>query len=426
LEQPLSYSSTQSILSDVLAEHVDEIANVYGTRSVIARAPHVKLSDLGKFDSRIAAHLAGLELAGELAWPLCEFALAAPSAGSLFAATLCAILDKRPDRLDRLSSVAAADDDIAPGLVSALGWVERERLQGIAVRLLRSNSWFNQSLGISSCAAHGVDPGLSRGPWLHSANSKVRARSLQCVGELGIVGLVSTCTDYVEDTDLECKFWAAWSAVLLGNRTKALDMLTAVALEPGAHRERALRLTLLAAGRDEAHELLMDLASRSIEQRWLIKGAGWVGDPSYVPWLVDLMGQAKFARIAGEAFSLITGADIVGDKLEGPSVADAQAGPNDDPSSPDTEMDPDWGLPWPAVERVRTWWAAHAQRCVAGERYITGAPVTRNHCSRVLASGYQRQRVVAAEWSSVMSPGVPLFDCCAPAWRQSRALAQLA
>ena len=34
------------------------------------------------------------------------------------------------------------------------------------------------------------------------------------------------------------------------------------------------------------------------------------GDPAHVPWLIDQMHQEKLARIAGEAFSMITGVDI--------------------------------------------------------------------------------------------------------------------
>ena len=48
------------------------------------------------------------------------------------------------------------------------------------------------------------------------------------------------------------------------------------------------------------------------------------------------------------------------------------------------------------------------------------------HCLQVLATGYQRQRLAAAEHLSLLTPGTPLFNVAAPAWRQQRLLAKRA
>ena len=53
-----------------------------------------------------------------------------------------------------------------------------------------------------------------------------------------------------------------------------------------------------------------------------------------------------------------------------------------------------------------------------------GDPVTRARCIDVLKSGYQRQRILAANHLRLLDPGTPLFNTSAPAWRQQRLLAQ--
>jgi uncharacterized protein (TIGR02270 family) len=88
-------------------------------------------------------------------------------------------------------------------------------------------------------------------------------------------------------------------------------------------------------------------------------------------------------------------------------------------------MDPDDGLPWPDVTRIRKWWKANGSRFAAGTRNFMGAPVTREHCIQVLKTGYQRQRILAAHYLCLLTPGTPLFNTSAPARRQQALLANM-
>jgi uncharacterized protein (TIGR02270 family) len=144
-----------------------------------------------------------------------------------------------------------------------------------------------------------------------------------------------------------------------------------------------------------------------------------------VPWLIEQMNSDQFARQAGESFSLITGADLAWLDLERKPPEGLETGPNDNPDDPNVDMDPDDGLPWPDVDRVKRWWSANLNRFAAGERYFIGQPVTPAHCIEVLKTGYQRQRMLAAFHCTLQQPGTPLFEWRAPAWRQQQALARL-
>ena len=44
--------------------------------------------------------------------------------------------------------------------------------------------------------------------------------------------------------------------------------------------------------------------------------AGAIGDPEFIPWLIDQMKILPLARPAGEAFTLITGVDLAYRDLE--------------------------------------------------------------------------------------------------------------
>jgi hypothetical protein len=54
-----------------------------------------------------------------------------------------------------------------------------------------------------------------------------------------------------------------------------------------------------------------------------------------------------------------------------------------------------------------------------------GQPLNRDHCLKVLKEGFQRQRIAAAVYLSLLNPGTPLFEWRAPARRQQRLLAEM-
>jgi uncharacterized protein (TIGR02270 family) len=122
---------------------------------------------------------------------------------------------------------------------------------------------------------------------------------------------------------------------------------------------------------------------------------------------------------------MVTGLDFDVNGLEGDRPVDVELGPNDNPDDPNVEMDPDDGLPWPDVDKVKKWWADNASRFQKGTRYFMGAPVARERCLDVLKNGYQRQRILAAHYLCLLEPGTPLFNTSAPAWRQQRLLAKM-
>jgi uncharacterized protein (TIGR02270 family) len=177
---------------------------------------------------------------------------------------------------------------------------------------------------------------------------------------------------------------------------------------------------------DQAQSWLRQFAQDPPDVRLLIQGAGIAGDPAYVPWLIQHMAEKQSARLAGEAFSLITGLDLAYLDLEvEPPEGGSGAGPNDDPADANVDMDADDGLPWPDPERITRWWDANGARFDPGARYFMGGTLTREQALRTLKEGFQRQRIIAAHYLTLLSPGTPLFEWRAPARRQQQQLATM-
>jgi uncharacterized protein (TIGR02270 family) len=237
--------------------------------------------------------------------------------------------------------------------------------------------------------------------------------------------LLQACVESIGDEDPTARFWASWAAVLLGDRGAALHELVRMAEDGGPHSTRALALALQATTATDAHRVLQRLAVDPTHRRQLVVGSGLGGNPGYVPWLMQQMRNPETARAAGEAFTLITGADLEVLRLSQSRPDGFEAGPNDNPNDLNVDVDPDEGLLWPDVAKVEQWWNANSSRFEPGTRYFMGRPVTREHCIEVLKNGYQRQRILAAHYLCLLNPGTPLFNTSAPAWRQQRLLAEM-
>lgn len=408
----------------IIQQHAEESAHLRHVRSIQVSAPHVKLHHLRRLDDRLMAHLDGLAVAGEYGSSVCEAALQSPGVGEVFAATVRAIEEKDQSRLHKLFALMIAVPEAQRGLISAFGWTSAQYLQGTCAELLASMEPFQRQVGISACVMHGVDPGAILTQSLTHPEMQLRARVLRATGQLGRRDLLAACENALRDGEEACRFWAAWSALLLGSRGKALETLGTFVLLPNAYRQLALLVFKLMAP-SQANELLKVLARDPANMRLLIQGAGIAGDPYYIPWLVRQMEDPKLARLAGESFSFITGLDLAYLDLERNAPEGVEFGPNDNPEDENVAMDEDDNLPWPDPTKIQAWWEANKSHFKNGERYFMGAPVTREHCINVLKEGYQRQRIAAAQYLCLLEPGTQLFPTSAPAWRQERWLTKI-
>jgi len=417
-------AANRATLLRVVEQHLEDVVVLHANRELLLSTAPARLLNLLRIDERLAAHLDGLSIARDQGWHLCEAALEVPSRGAVFAATVRVIGDKRRDRLDRLFVLAQADPAACAGLSAAFGWVDPRELRGLVTEFLASAQSFPRLISVVASAMHRVDPGLAAWRLFEDTNPLVRARAFRTAGELGKREMVPALTRSIADDDLNAQFWAAWSAVLLGDRSAALEFLKATAPNP-AVSSRGWQLVLQTLPVEDAHERLKAIAQDAGRIRALIKGTGLCGDPTYVPWLIDQMADDRLARLAGESFSMITGLDLAWLDLESKPPEGLETGPNDDPEDPNVEMDEDDGLPWPNQAKIQAWWRANGARFTGGVRHFMGVPPSRAHCIDVLKNGYQRQRIVAAYYLCLLDPGTPLFEWRAPAWRQQRELAQM-
>lgn len=402
----------------VVYQHLEDAASLRQTRSVLVRAPHVRLHLLRRLDDRIAASLDGLAVAGDLGQRLCVAALEAPSRGAVFAATVSAIEGRNPPLLEQLLALAEAELEARIGLVSAFGWVPAASLRGIIKALLGSPHPFHRDIGLAACGMHHADPGAVLDDAIGRPDGRMRAVSV--AGHLGRLDLLPACLAGLAHEDPHQQFSSAQSSVLLGDRWAAVEKLSNLALECGPCQMAASLLVFKLLPAEQVRGLLQSMAQDPSWIRTLIRAIGAAGDPHYVPWLIAQMNDLALARLAGESFCMITGADLTRLDLERAPPDDLESGPSDNPDDESVAMDEDDSLPWPEPDRIAAWWREEGGRFLPGTRYFVGEVPSPAHCLSVLRTAPQRQRVAAAEYLCLLQPGIRLFPTRAPAWRQRR------
>ena len=399
-----------AFIAEIVEEHADEAAFLFRIRDAAATAPHYDRARLGELDERLEAHLDGVRIAGEKGLEIAAESLDEDEPGTAFTLAVLAAERASEELLAPALELAEVSPGLSRGVIAGLAWAPFAAARGVLAPLLApSASGLHRRIGIAACAAHREDPGEALTYALFDEDAALKARALRAVGELGRVDLADTVrAELAFAGGDERRFWAAWSAALLGVEA-AVPALWSIADGGGPFAERACALVMRRLDVREARARLESLGAVAEHARAAIAGAAALGDPALAPWLLTMTASPDLARVAGEAFATITGATIEG-PLAAAAPAGFHAGPSDDPADTRVAMDPDGPLRWPAVAALQSWWSARESDFRRGSRYLGGAPMTAPALESDLVHAHQRRRAGAAIELTLRQPGRPLTE----------------
>ncbi|WP_339487736.1 TIGR02270 family protein [Pseudomonas rhizophila] len=409
------------VTSVVLDQHAEEASFLAVLRDYALRAPHYDIDHLDKLDNRLDAHLDGLRIAAPGGLETLLTQLGPHAIGEMFVCVVLAFEAANAKVLSRLSEHLRSALETERGYLMALGWLDWERVSPWIERMLASPEPLFRRLGLAACGMHRHDPGPALLAVLSDADPSVLARAARTAGELRRRDLLPAIRTHRQHEDAATRFWTNWATAQMGD-AQALEPLRQFAEQPGQFQYRALCVLLAWQEREPSIAWIRQLVQDPRDRRIGIQALGLLGDPVCVPWLIQQMSDLPYARVAGEAFSLITGADLALLDLELRDLPDFDAGPNDDPQDTNVAMDPDENLPWPDPQLITAWWQAHGGDFQAGVGYVLGQMQSEASFRQALAHGQQRQRIAAACGIARFRPNEVLFPTSAPAWRQQQLL----
>src|SRR5271157_4803893 len=406
-------------ITAIVEQHNGEAAFVWFLRDHAVTLPNYSLVDLSRLDNRLEAHIDGLRIAGEPGWIITRTALVENGEpGAVFTAGVLALESGVPEKIGQAVEVGTATPEAWRGLISALGWLTYEQASKHIKTLMAAEEPAVIRVGIAASAIHRRNPGPALLGAFGADDPGLRARAFRAAGELGFVDSHITLRANLRAKDPTVRFWAAWSNALLIGHKDAVTYLQNVAEAGGRFAERAAQMAMRRLSPIDAKLWLKRLVKELGQKRIAVIAAGAFADAEAIPFLIDQMKVPMLARVAGESFSLITGARLDYDKLEGQKPDSFEAGPTENPEDEDVSIDADLSLAWPDQDLVKKWWNARQGNFARGTRYLLGQPITPESLRLALKNGYQRQRAAAALELAILKPGRPLFEVRAPGFRQ--------
>jgi uncharacterized protein (TIGR02270 family) len=398
------------VIQDVVAQHAEEAAFLWTTRERAVGVPRYSLKSLAALDERVDAHLDGLRIAGDAGWALCRANLENAEASVVF--PLAVLAFETGDRQRMLDALTAGciSAETRRGLVSALGWLDYQTVAPWVRRLLDAKAAAHRAIGVAACAVQRQDPGAALTSSIDDPDPILRSRALRAVGELKRRDLLNQVRHHLTDEDEQCRFWAAWTLTLYRDRA-GLQSLAQWLGKGDRFGRLAILLSVRAMSLEDGRHWIRTMANDPGLRRCAVIGAGALGDPSSVPWLIGNMQSPELSRLAGEAFSMMTGVDLEAQDLDqdGPGPASGEAA--DEPSAVDApDLDEDSHLTWPKHALVEQWWRIHRADFQDGMRYLAGQPLTTPAAREVLRAGNQRQRAAAAIELALREPDEILFE----------------
>jgi uncharacterized protein (TIGR02270 family) len=403
----------------VVSQHAEEASFLWTLRNRAVREPHYSLHDLSKLDERVEAHLDGLRNAADAGWNVCRSNVADQGPAGIFPLAVLAFGSGDRERMLEVLTAGCSTDETFSALVSAMGWLEYDVISPWLLRLLEAKLSVHRAVGVRGTAIHRRDPGQVLTASIDDVDASLRARALRAAGELKRLDLIDHVARHLKDEDDSCRFWAAWSLILLGESTHLSALSKYIERDDGTS-VRALNVVLRAVNVDEGRRRVTALVKEPRLLRLGVMGAGILGDPVSVPWLIKKAELPSLARLAGEAFTMITGASL--SYLDLDQDAPPTAPDEGTPIEEILDLGYDSNLPWPSSDALTRWWNDNNQRFSSGSRYLNGATIDAASLANTLTSGFQRQREAAALELAILETHRPFFEIRARGSRQQQLL----
>lgn len=400
-------------------QYADDASFLWLLRRNAVNQPNYYLHDLTELDQRIDAQLDGLMTAPEESWEICEASLSSQQPGEVFVSAVLAFRSLDVRKIQIAVEAGLSDINARAGLVSAMAWLPGRLVHSWTKKFLTSKDLDHKYLALSVCSARREDPRdyltsiLQRSDCLEHVN--LYARALRLIGELKRFDLLPELLRGISAENKTIKFWALWSAILLGEK-HLVSQLQDWVFKPNPLQSRAIDLCFRVLPTDSAREWISRLAQNPANQRMLIRAAAVLGDPQAITWLLNQMRTPGLTRIAGEAFTIITGIDLEAHKLILEDIPELdEVLPDDGAQNEDIDSSEDQNLPFPDTAKLAAVWQKYQQRFAPGQRYFMGQMLNgdhqiSNHLRNTYQNGTQRQRAAAALELSLNEPSQYLLN----------------
>lgn len=393
--------------------YADDATFLWLLRSLAVNQPHYTAKDLVELDNRIDAQLDGLMTAPEESWKICVAALELQQPDAVFTAAVLAFRSLDTRHIQLAVEAGLSSDHALHGLVAAMAWLPGRLVHSWIKKFLTSKDLNHKYLALAVCSARREDPREFLSAILQREDCighlPLYTRALRLIGELKRFDLLHALRSGMESEDKDVVFWSTWSAILLGDKALATNLRSYV-LTQNSQQIRAMALCFRVLPLETARSWISLLTKDPGNSRLVVIATAILGDPHAINWLIAQMRIPALTRLAGEAFTTITGIDLQDHKLALDELPDLDAQlPDDGAQNEEIGLSDDEYLPFPDVNKIAAVWQKYQQRYAPAQRYFMGQMISpgisaSEHLRNIFSNGKQRHRQMASVELALLDP----------------------
>jgi uncharacterized protein (TIGR02270 family) len=371
-----------TFIPDILEEHFEELAFLWGQRTNALRSPRHTMRELGMLEERIEAHTHGLLAVGERLIPFVEAALAGEEQYPAFAATYALLRLHTDAAVQRvLDALATAKGKQLDGLRMALCHAPIDRIQSNLQAIFLSAPAPIAAAAAEALAFHSaLSPTAERlHGFLRDEASGVRQSGWRLVSYLSVAVTPKAYAAAMRDDDAAVKNAAIAAAAWTGVQA-ILTLGRHSAAKPTVDDIEALRILAILGGPEDLERFGSIGMNRAMGPSRFDLVASY-GHPALVDLLLVEMAGAdpKAAALAGAAFARITGQNVESEKR-------AQVPPEDGKKPDEFEAEFQEEVTLPSYEAAYNHWQTVKLQLMQCGRLCKGLDVARGLTAESFAS----------------------------------------
>lgn len=366
-----------TIMWEVVEEHLEEAAYLWTQWERALIAPNYTLQEMAeRVEERLLANIDGLVVAGEAADErLVLPALEGDEPGKVFAAAFALLKRPASDGPKQVIGQLGINPELDAILVRALELTHRKGLEEPLLEIVRSRDVARAGSALEVLAFRQVPVPLDLlKPLLAKDNPSILPAALRAARLAGerVIPLVEFA---YRSPIAAARDAAVETGLVLGMRSA---LLVCQELVEARKPDAAFPLLVLALGGDPADldRIIEALRTEPLRPAALF-ALGFTGRSRGAEECLGWLGNDKVARVAGEAFSAITGLAIEGEYTRKEEAEKEEPIPFEDEDLDEPiVVGPEAALPLPDPSPVTAWWAKSKGGLEAAARYAGGRPLS--------------------------------------------------
>ena len=304
-----------TFIPDILEEHLEELAFLWGQRTSAIRSPDYTLREIGLLEERIAAHAQGLLVIGDRLIPFVEEKLGGDDANAVFAAAFALLHLSSDAALQRvLRAVESAVDARFDAIRTALCHGPIDRILPNLHAIFASGPAPAAATAAEALAFHSAlkPPAPRVQEFLTDPDPAVKRSGWRLASYLQLRLDAKTYASGLRDDDPGVKS-AALTAAAWNGEQAVISLGRQVATTPAPDHLEALRLLAILGGPDDIQRVAMVGMTEAMGPSRFELVASY-GHPALVDLLLVEMSRAatdpEAAAAAGSAFERVTGRNV--------------------------------------------------------------------------------------------------------------------